>query len=394
MRCNSCAHENRESARFCEMCGSVLTAPANAAAAVANAFGEQAATAAERRQVTVLFSDVVGSTELSGRVDPEELLQLIRGYHELCAREIEARDGYLAQYLGDGVLAYFGYPVAHGEDAISAVRAGLGIVERVKAEGARQAARGKWELQVRVGIHTGVGIAEIGGSDRPDAVTVTGLTPNVASRVQGHAQPNSVMISADTFALVRGYFDCEPLGAQEIRGMAKPLELFRVEAASGARTRLDVVRPAELTPLVGRESELERLLAAWSRCREGVGQVVELVGEAGIGKSRLVEEVMRRAGDDGATVLELRCTPHTRHSALEPSIELLRRSFEIAADRPAGEQLERLRASLADIGVDGDEPLALLASLLSTPCDDAPLRRASPQSRRRQTIPLPGDFVP
>ncbi len=385
---NSCAQCGNPISDAAETCGSCGAGRKGAAV------GESLLPAdAERRQVTVLFSDVVGSTQLSEQMDPEELRQLIRRYHELCALEIATRDGYLAQLLGDGVLAYFGYPIAQGEDAMNAVRTGLGIVERVSTDSELQGNRDHPQLQVRVGIHTGLGIAEAGGEDRLDAVTVTGLAPNVASRVQGHADPNTVLISADTHALVRGFFDCKGLGPHPIRGVSEPLELFRVESESGARTRIDVARPAGLTPLVGREQEFNALLAGWNWSRAGAGQIIKISGEPGIGKSRLVEELTEQVEKDGGTALELRCTPHMGHSALQPSIELLRRGFDIGSNPPPEQQLEQLEEALTGIGMGGRETIALLASLLSIPCDDSPLRGASPQSIRRKTIDLLVDVV-
>jgi class 3 adenylate cyclase len=244
---------------------------------------------AERRQLTVLFCDLVDSTALSGQLDPEDLREVVRAYQATCAEVIQRFEGHIAQYLGDGLLVYFGYPLAHEDDAQRAVRAGLGLVEVMGTLNSRLAQRQGVRLAIRVGIHTGlVVVGEIGGDGRQEQLAL-GEVPNVCARIQGLAEPNTVALSAATYRLVQGYFECQALGAQTLRGVAEPVPVYRVLQASGARGRLDVVVTRGLTPLVGRESEVTLLQERWAQAKSGQGQVVLLSGDAGIGKSRLVQ---------------------------------------------------------------------------------------------------------
>jgi class 3 adenylate cyclase len=244
---------------------------------------------AERRQLTVLFCDLVDSTALSGQLDPEDLREVVRAYQDTCAKVIARFDGHIAQYLGDGLLVYFGYPLAHEDDAQRAVRAGLGMIEAV----GQLTTRLEWErgvrLTVRLGIHTGlVVVGDVGGGTRQEQLAL-GETPNLAARLQGIAAPNTLVISAATFQLLGGFFACQPLGTRLVKGLTQPLEVYRVLYESMARSRLEAAGNAGLTPLVGREQELGLLRECWAYVKDGMGQVVLLSGEAGIGKSRLVQ---------------------------------------------------------------------------------------------------------
>src|SRR5215475_10239182 len=255
---------------------------------------------AERRQLTVLFCDLVDSTVLARQLDPEELREVVRAYQEVCAKVIARFEGHIAQYLGDGLLVYFGYPMAHEDDAQRAVRAGLGMVEalgqlntRLRQEGLRpaptQSRQRGVELAVRLGIHTGlVVVGEVGGGTRQEQLAL-GEPPNLAARLQGIAAPNTVVISAVTFQLLGGFFACQPLETPLLKGQAQPLAVYQVLYESTARSRLDAVGSAGLTPLIGREQEVALLLERWAQVKDGLGQVVLLSGEAGIGKSRLVQ---------------------------------------------------------------------------------------------------------
>jgi class 3 adenylate cyclase len=266
----------------------------------------------ERRQLTVMFCDLVGSTALSKQFDPEELRDLIRAYQQACVAVITQFDGRIAKYLGDGLLAYFGYPRAHEDDARRAVRAGLNIVAAMRTSNAERARSNKTavSLKVRLGIHTGlVVVGEMGGGEFREPDAIVGDTPNTAARLQEQAEPDSVVISAATYQLVRGLFDCESLGARSLKGLSNPVPLYRVIRESEAQSRFDVAMQTGLTPLVGRENESAILNERWERARGGEGQVVLLNGEPGIGKSRLVQAFRERIAAEPRRWLECHCFP-------------------------------------------------------------------------------------
>src|SRR5439155_12118623 len=273
---------------------------------------------AERRQLTILFCDLVGSTALSRQLDPEDYRAAVRAYQAACATVIERFDGYIAQYLGDGLLVYFGYPLAHEDDAQRAVRAGLVMVEVMGALTTRLEQQQGVRLAVRVGIHTGpVVVGEMGAGGRREQLAM-GETPNIAARIQALAAPNTVAISAASHQLVQGYFVCDDLGAPALKGVDTPLQVYRVVGESGAQSRLDVASPRGLTPLVGREAEVTLLLDRWAQVTDGLGQVVLLSGGAGIGKSRLVQVLNDHLAGEPYTRLGWCCRCSSTKSALYP----------------------------------------------------------------------------
>jgi class 3 adenylate cyclase len=238
----------------------------------------------ERRQLTVMFIDLVGSTTLSQQLDPEDYHARMVAYQAACQLVVARYEGHIAQYLGDGVLVYFGYPAAHEEDAVRAVRSGLEIVAAVSQLAYTP------PLQVRIGIHTGpVVVGEIGAGEHTERLALGG-TPNIAARVQGYAAPNEVLFSTTTFRLIHGLFETEERGPQELKGISTPMTLYRVIGESTARSRFEAAVQTGLTPLVGRTEELALLQRRWEQAKAGEGQVVLLSGEPGIGKSRLVRE--------------------------------------------------------------------------------------------------------
>src|SRR5262245_31118502 len=242
---------------------------------------------AERRQLTVMFCDLVDSTKLSSQLDPEDWRDVVRAYQQVCTEVITHFDGHIAQLLGDGLLVYFGYPQAHEDDAHRAVRTGLGILAAMEDLHTRLKQDKGITLAIRLGIHTGlVVVGAMGGGGRQEQLAL-GETPNVAARIQGLAEPNTLVISDATLWLVQGYVVCHDLGAQTLRGVSEPIPVYQVLRESGATSRLDVAQPRGLTPLVGRESEVALLLERWQQAKSGQGQVVLLTGDAGIGKSRL-----------------------------------------------------------------------------------------------------------
>jgi class 3 adenylate cyclase len=274
---------------------------------------------AERRQLTVLFCDLVDSTALASQLDPEELREVVRAYQETCAKVIGRFEGHIAQYLGDGLLVYFGYPLAHEDDAQRAVRTGLGIVEALGQLNTRLEPERGVQLAVRLGIHTGlVVVGEIGGGTRHEQLAL-GETPNLAARLQGLAAPNTVVISASMFHLLGGFFACQPLGPHLLKGFAQPLQVYQVRSESTARSRLEAAGRTGLTPLVGREQEIGLLRERWAQVKDGLGQVVLLSGEAGIGKSRLVQVLTAQvATEPQAWLTPCQCSPYYQHTALYP----------------------------------------------------------------------------
>jgi class 3 adenylate cyclase len=244
---------------------------------------------AERRQLTVMFCDLVDSTKLSSQLDPEEYRDVVRQYQRVCTDVIQRYDGRIAQLLGDGLLVYFSYPQAHEDDAQRAVRAGLGMLAAMGDLNSRLQQAKDIQLGVRLGIHTGlVVVGEMGSAGRQEQLAL-GETPNIAARLQGLAAPNILVISDATYRLVQGYFTCQDMGAHALRGVTEAMRLYHVLGESGATSRLEVAQPRGLTPLVGRESEVTLLQERWQQAQSGHGQVVLLTGEAGIGKSRLVQ---------------------------------------------------------------------------------------------------------
>jgi class 3 adenylate cyclase len=248
---------------------------------------------AERRQLTVLFCDLVDSTTLSRQLDPEDLREVVRAYQDTCAKVIARFEGHIAQYLGDGLLVYFSYPLAHEDDAQRAVRAGLGMLDALGQLNTRLAQEQGVQLAVRLGVHTGlVVVGDVGSGTRQEQLAL-GETPNLAARLQGLAAPNTLVISAATFHLLGGFFACQPLGTPLVKGFAQPLTIYRVLYESMARSRLEAAGSTGLTPLVGREQEIRLLVERWAQVKEGVGQVVLLSGEAGIGKVGIPEPAGR-----------------------------------------------------------------------------------------------------
>jgi class 3 adenylate cyclase len=302
---------------------------------------------AERRQLTVMFCDLVGSTNLSERLDPEDLRKVLRAYQEACAEAVARFDGHVAKYIGDGLLVYFGYPQAHEDDARRAVSAGLGIVEGVGGLNRRLAEDHRVELGVRVGIHTGLVVAgEMGGGETREANAIVGETPNVAARLEGLAKSNTVAISAATHALVEGLFECDDLGPQKLKGISEAVGVFRVQGQSAAPSRFDAAADRGLTQLVGREEEVGLLLKRWAQAKDSEGQVVLLSGEAGVGKSRIVRAFRDRLKDEPHSRVLYYGSPYHRNSAFYPATEQLQRAMRFDREDGPEDKLGKLNAVL------------------------------------------------
>ena len=318
---------------------------------------------AERRQVTVMFSDLVGSTALSARMDPEDLREVISAYQKCVAETVRRFGGFVAKYMGDGVLIYFGYPQAHEDDAERAVRAGLELVAAVS--GLKTHA----PLQTRVGIATGlVVVGDLIGSGASQEQAIVGETPNLAARLQGIAEPNSVVIAESTRKLVGNLFELEDLGAQDLKGIAGPVRAWAALRPASVESRFEALHASGLTELVGREEELELLLRRWSKAKTGEGQVVLLSGEAGIGKSRLTAALLERLATEPHTRLRYFCSPQHTDSALYPIISQMERAAGFAHDDTAQAKLDKLDAVLAQSST-SKQDAALFAEMLSLPND-------------------------
>jgi class 3 adenylate cyclase/predicted ATPase len=343
---------------------------------------------AERRQLTVIFCDLVDSTKLSSQLDPEEYRDVVRAYQSACTEVIQRYDGHIAQLLGDGLLIYFGYPHAHEDDAQRAVRAGLSMLAAMgDLHQVLQQDQGI-QLGVRLGIHTGlVVVGEMGSQGRQEQLAL-GEVPNVCSRIEGLAAPNTIAMSDATYRLVQGYFDCEALGGQILRGVAEPVAVYRVLQESGARGRLDVAVTRGLTPLVGREQEVGLLLERWEQVRAGHGQVVLLTGDAGIGKSRLVQTLKDHVANEPHTRWECRSTEYYQNTALFPLVDLFQRMLQFQVEDTPDEKLGKLEHALSQYRLPVEDTVPLFALLLSLPLpeDRYALLALSPQRQRQKTL--------
>src|SRR5262245_8766819 len=316
---------------------------------------------AERRQLTVMFCDLVDSTKLSSQLDPEEYREVIRAYQKVCSEVITRFDGHIAQLLGDGLLVYFGYPHAHEDDAQRAVRAGLGILDAMGDLNTRlQQAKGI-QLALRVGINTGLVVVGAMGSEGRHEHLALGETPNVAARIQGLAASNTVAISDATYRLIQGYFACQDLGAQALRGVTESIHVYQVLRESGVTSRLDVAQPRGLTPLVGRESEVTLLLERWEQAKSGQGQVVLLTGDAGIGKSRLVQMLKEHVVKEPHTRWECRSAEYSQNTALFPLVDLFQRILGVESHEPPSAKLEKLEQMFSQYRLPLEESIQLFA---------------------------------
>ena len=338
---------------------------------------------AERRQLTVMFCDLVGSTALSARLDPEDLRAVIGAYHRCVAGVIEGGGGFVAKYMGDGVLAYFGYPRANEHDAERAVHAGLALVEAVAGLDTAAGA----PLQVRVGIATGlVVVGDLIGQGASQEQAVVGETPNLAARLQALAEPGSVVIAPGTRRLTGGLFEYADLGAIELKGLGVPVMAARVVRGSAAESRFEALHGRDLTPLVGRDEELALLQRRWQRAKAGEGRVVVLIGEPGIGKSRLAQAMLEQPAGEPHTRLRYFCSPHHQASALHPFITQLEHAAGFSREDMPEARLAKLEALLARSNA-GAEEIGFIAERLSIRTGDKyRLPDLTPQRRKEKTL--------
>jgi len=396
MACGACGFENPATFKFCGGCGQSLASsvPGPTSASTASAVLSTPTSAptaveppppsvtlpefrldrtdGERRQLTVLFCDLVDSTSIAERLDAEVYRDLVREYQRACAEVIGRFDGHIAQYLGDGLLVYFGFPQAHEDDARRAALAALGILDAMRALNVRtHAATGATSLSVRIGIHTGSVVAGEVGSGATRERLALGSTPNIAARLQSIAQPDGILLSGETQRLLQGWFELDSLGSKELRGVSRPVAVYQVlrEARRNGRFELDDAR--RLSPLIGRDEELGLLTRRLSATRNGNGFIVLLSGEAGVGKSRLVQAARMRAQEEGFTCIVGRSAAVHQSSALLPVADLLEGMIGFEDHLAPDQRLALLELFVGELGLDRHECVPLLAPLLATPLSAA-----------------------
>lgn len=361
MTCLRCGTENPAGMRFCGGCGnplSTVSAPSPAATR---------AGAAHRRHMTVMFCDIVGSTPLAEALDPEDFREILASYQQACVRSVDRFGGYIARYAGDGVVVYFGYPQAHEDSAQRAVHAALAIHDELAVLNRDLDAQYGVNLRVRIGLHSGVVVAgHLGEGASADQHAIVGETPHIAARLESIAEPDTIVISEATRELVEGYFETEALGPTPLKGVSRPIHVHRVIRSTGAVDRLEVAAARRLTPLVDRDRELAQIAEEWQRASAGRGATIHLTGEAGIGKSRLVHEIVARLGQQAGSQLVWQGSPHHRSTTLYPVIRCLERLLDLRRpDLSPADQLETLTTAVTAAGLDPDEAVPLLADLLS-----------------------------
>jgi predicted ATPase/class 3 adenylate cyclase len=376
-RCPSCDALLVAPARFCAHCGTVI--PADVAGSRSSERQE------ELRQITAVFCDIVGSTELSTRFDPEEYADLVRAYQRQVDEVLKNYGGTVGKYLGDGILIEFGWPRAHDDDVERAVLAALAIIEALGDSEADP-------LSVRIGIHTGPVLVGEMGSDRHQETAALGETMNRAARLQACAPAGGVVISDSSLRLVRGIFVVEDLGPQELPGIADPVTAYRVLRRSGVRSKLDAAGD-RVTPFVSRGEELATMLELWGRACGGEGQTVLLTGEPGIGKSRLVYELRERLSDTAHTWLEARASSYTQHTAFQPAIQLIEQALEIVPQDGPAERMTKLEATFEQVNVGDPDAVPLLADLLGLGAEASTRAVMSPDLARRRTIEVLARWV-
>ncbi len=384
VRCPSCGSANPTGAKFCLECGhkfaETRTKPATTPTSSPPPRTEGTA---ERRQLTIMFCDLVGSTALSARLDPEDMREIIGAYHRCCAEQITKAGGFVAKYMGDGVLAYFGYPQAHEDETERAVRAALSLTEVIPKLPTERGTT----LQVRIGIATGlVVVGDLIGEGDAQERGVVGDTPNLAARLQTLAEPGQVVISNSTRRLAGGMFEYFDLGRVTLKGLADPVQTWQVTGTSAVQSRFEAQQGSGFTPLVGREEELELLLRRWRRAQNEEGQVVLVSGEPGIGKSRVTEALQERLQVEPHTRVRYFCSPHHSDSALYPTISHLERAAGFDRNDTPDAKLEKL-TSLLSAASGHESEVPLIAELLSIPTGEryAPLN-VSPQRKKEKTF--------
>jgi class 3 adenylate cyclase len=381
--CPQCGDDNVPAAKFCGECGAPLNRSLRTSMPE-HLRAQRREIAGERRHLTVLFCDLVDSTKIAGRLDPEDWRDIAAQYQETSAIAVTRFGGHVAKYLGDGLMVYFGWPETHEDDAERAVRAGLAIRDDVAALNGRLAAQHKVKLSVRVGIQTGSVVMGHGGGAETD---VFGDAPNVASRVQSAAEPDSVVVTPAVHQLVSGLFVTEDLGAHQLKGIECPLQLYRAIRHTVARRHTRNAAVRALTPFVGREDEVRLLLSCWERAREGRGQLVLVMGEPGIGKSRLVDEFQARIKDEPHLWVECAGEKFFQSTPFHAVTQILNQGLAFRGDESLAERVDQLERRLELAGLKLAEAVPLIAELLTLPIQEKyPALTLAPDQRRKRLL--------
>lgn len=383
--CRSCGAQNPDDFRFCGNCGSALARPGPAAALKLSDQGE-------RRQLTVMFCDLVGSTAMSERLDPEDLQEVIRGYQQAVAQVVGRYGGHIAQYLGDGLLVYFGFPRAHEDDARRAVQAGMEILSSISELNDAHVGENV-SLTLRIGVHTGpVVTGEIGEPGSNVETLALGATPNVAARVQGEAAPGSMVLTTATRALVQPYFELAELGERMLKGLADPVRLYRVQGVASEDRAPEAADPVR-TPFVGREAEVETMISFIEQAAGGRGCVVLIKGEPGIGKSRLQREVRTISGIGAERWLTCHCSAYHQNTALYPIAQLVGHVFGITGGDTSQQRRAKLRAGLAELSLPADAEDLLGGGVLGLPAESPDSSVPNPVVRRKRILNTVADLL-
>ena len=395
--CRHCGAKNRPDWEYCAQCGDRLTGGSTAAAGGPHVEepldqleipSAKAQRGLERRPLTVMFCDLVGSTALSFRLDPEELGNVVLSYRQACQDAVARFGGYIARYLGDGVLVYFGYPHAHDDDEVRAIRAALAIMSNLKGVSDRFRTRIGSELRAHIGIHTGEVVAgDLGSGALLEQAAVVGETPNIAARLQERAGPGEIVVSHATLRVAQDRFVCEALGAIALKGIAEPLTSYKVIAEQASNPDLGSLGAKTSAPPLGRDEELGLLMKQWGRVREGSGQVALIGGEAGIGKTRLLQTLVAALAGAHCDVKVSHCSAYFVNSAFFPVVDLLRRELKLDVESAAAEVAERVADGLRSGMLPQPEAMSQILSLLSTAAPTvAPGVEISPQAQRERAI--------
>ena len=396
--CPACGFANPADFKFCGECGAGLSARASPKVSRDRRKMPRrgAAVEPERRQITVLFCDLVGSTEMSARLDPEALRDVIERYRRVCAAAIASYGGLIYRYLGDGVLAYFGFPTAHEDDPLRAVRAGLDIISGIqRLNASSRIPFGEVELAVRIGVNTGLVVAgDLGSGKSREPMAVIGETPNVAARLQEIADPNSLVIGPLTHRLVETSVACRLLGERRLKGMPRPISVYQAIADAARGPRLDTATLDASPPIVDREREQAILLERWRIAKLGEGQAVLISGEPGIGKSELVRALRQSLSGEVCRWVVYACSPYFTNSALHPIVTQIQRMLHINPDDPLEDRVNKLEVELLPLSRTHPDAVPLFAQLLSIPLPDRflPLK-LSPQAQRRRTLDIVATWI-